>query len=436
MTGDSDFNNSTVFVSTAPQGSSQQVPRACLVCLDDGGDESLKDFKVYLIQSEKMLGRSAENAICIPHKRLSRRHARLFPEGKTWAVEDLNSTNGVYVNEKKVSHAQLKDGDIVKFGPLPFRYELEKSTSASETAAAEPSSPLGVEGTMYAGHAEVLASLAAAEKEADLLEEPPTERPILDKSPSGREKSPSGRRPIIRYLLIALVSLGLIGIGYLYINHQRQQELNLLVNDYARQLQEFLDEYEGGSDTPYPMTQEGEELEEIRTLKAGVDFAANQYPYNSDFKELQAKLIFLEFERRFQNLLAEQQIYDARSLTEKTRSEVATLLPKNGSTSNKAMVEVLELLDLADIVVQFRQFSQRFNDSSGQISGPPRGISPNRAELREMQDLKLQFIEKKKNNRLPLSVTYTEFQNLLEQVEKQDIHFVDRQRGLMRRQNN
>lgn len=434
MTSDSEFNNSTVFVGT-PQGA-QSVPRACLICLDETGDESLKDFQISLIQNEKMLGRSAENAICIPHKRLSRRHARLFPEGTAWFVEDLNSTNGVFVNEKKVQRAQLNDGDIVKFGPLPFRYELDKSTPVSETAAdAETSSPLGVEGTMYAGHAEVLASLAAAEKEAELPEEPPTERPISEKSTPSLEKQPRVRRPILRYILILLLGLGLASAGYLYINHQRQQELDLLVKNYASRLQKFLDEYEGGSDTPFQTTQEDEELEVIRTLKAGVDFAANQHPYNLALKELQAKLLFLEFERRFQTLLDAQRISQARSLMGKVRDEVAALLPKGNLSGKNAIVEVLELLELADVVVQFKQFSQRFNDPSMQVSDPSkRSIRPNENELLEMRDLKTQFIEKKKSNRLPLSLTYTEFQDLLEEVENQDIQLVDRWRGLMRRQ--
>jgi hypothetical protein len=70
-----------------------------------------------------------------------------------------------------------------------------------------------------------------------------------------------------------------------------------------------------------------------------------------------------------------------------------------------------------------------------QLSDPSkRGIRPSDNELLEMRDLKAQFIEKKKTNRLPLSLTYTEFQNLLEEVENQDIHLVDRWRGLMRRQ--
>ncbi len=439
MTSDSEFNNSTVFVGTTPQGASQPAPRARLVCLDDTGDENLKDLEISLIQSEKMLGRSAENAICIPHKRLSRRHARLFLEGTTWTVEDLNSTNGVFVNEKKVSRAQLNDGDMVKFGPLPFRYELEGFTPVSDTTDShgEASSPLGVEGTMYAGHAEVLASLAAAEKEAEPPEEPPTERPIPNKFIPGKEKRSSVRKPILRYLLILFIGFGLAGAGYLYVNHQRQQELNQLVRDYESRLQKFLEEYEVRSDASFQSTQAEEELEEIRTLKAGVDFAANQYPQSLVFKELQAKLLFLEFERRFQNLLLteQQSIYDARVLVDKTRDEIGALLPKSASTAKSAIVEVLELLDLADVVVRFRQFSQRFNNFSDQVGDPfERDIAPTRAELREMQDLKAQFIEKKKTNRLPLSVTYTEFQSLLEEVEKQDIHFVDRLRGLMRRQ--
>lgn len=73
---------------------------------DDGHD----------VTGEVMLGRDTSCAIVIAHPAVSRRHARLTVRGALLHVEDLNSANGTWVNNGRISEADLKPGDVIRFG--------------------------------------------------------------------------------------------------------------------------------------------------------------------------------------------------------------------------------------------------------------------------------------------------------------------------------
>ena len=57
-------------------------------------------------------------------KHVSRYHAVLLAGPVHTTIEDLNSTNGVFVNGKRVSRQALKDGDKVVIGRSQFRYTV------------------------------------------------------------------------------------------------------------------------------------------------------------------------------------------------------------------------------------------------------------------------------------------------------------------------
>jgi len=69
------------------------------------------------------IGRETDNMLIIPDPSVSRHHARIAYENGALVVYDLNSTNGVYVNEQRVSRQTLRAGDIVRFGGARFRVE-------------------------------------------------------------------------------------------------------------------------------------------------------------------------------------------------------------------------------------------------------------------------------------------------------------------------
>ena len=64
-----------------------------------------------------IIGRESGNAIEIPDKRVSRRHARIFPAGDRWWVEDLSSANGTYLNGKRIGKSQLLADSVLQLHP-------------------------------------------------------------------------------------------------------------------------------------------------------------------------------------------------------------------------------------------------------------------------------------------------------------------------------
>ena len=70
-----------------------------------------------LTRLEHVVGRVVDADIPIEADSVSRRHARLcLGEEGGWYVEDLRSTNGTFVNDERVDHRVLKDGDLLRFG--------------------------------------------------------------------------------------------------------------------------------------------------------------------------------------------------------------------------------------------------------------------------------------------------------------------------------
>ena len=63
-----------------------------------------------------IVGRSPDNEIYIQSKFVSRHHAQLISDESGCVIEDLNSTNGVFLDEKQVKKYRLRDGDVVSLG--------------------------------------------------------------------------------------------------------------------------------------------------------------------------------------------------------------------------------------------------------------------------------------------------------------------------------
>ncbi|MCL6417551.1 FHA domain-containing protein [Aestuariirhabdus sp. Z084] len=104
-------------------------------------DASLPD-RTFAINKAMVIGRSADCQISISSSHLSRRHAELSLLDGRLMVKDLGSSNGTYVNGKRVTEACLKRGDLVGFDKLMFTVlgppdELDK-TMVRTTAESAP----------------------------------------------------------------------------------------------------------------------------------------------------------------------------------------------------------------------------------------------------------------------------------------------------------
>jgi two-component system cell cycle response regulator len=75
-----------------------------------------------LDQPEVVVGRSDAAAIQVDQELVSREHARVSVLGGTCRIQDLGSTNGTWVNDRRVEEAELRDGDLVRVGQTVFKY--------------------------------------------------------------------------------------------------------------------------------------------------------------------------------------------------------------------------------------------------------------------------------------------------------------------------
>lgn len=102
------------------------------VVWDEGGET-----KMQTIQSEGMtIGRSSDNDLPLIDLDVSRVHCKIVPHKNGFVIVDLDSTNGTFVNDKRVSDKSLlQNGDKLHVGKHEFHFEilsLEDATMVSD----------------------------------------------------------------------------------------------------------------------------------------------------------------------------------------------------------------------------------------------------------------------------------------------------------------
>jgi predicted component of type VI protein secretion system len=106
-----------------------------------GPDEG-KEFR---LRGTMRIGRSDDSEITLADAQASRHHAAISPEPGGFALQDMNSRNGTFVNGKKLDEPRLlKDGDRLRVANtvLVFRWDPGPSAPASATP---PGTPPGVD---------------------------------------------------------------------------------------------------------------------------------------------------------------------------------------------------------------------------------------------------------------------------------------------------
>ena len=98
----------------------------------------------------------------LPDRWMSREHARLMRAGEQWMLEDVNSKNGLRVNDVPRTRGWLADGDLIELGRtlLLFREVDAGPALAPEASTGEPPPPVPGFATMTRGLTEELEKLA------------------------------------------------------------------------------------------------------------------------------------------------------------------------------------------------------------------------------------------------------------------------------------
>lgn len=79
--------------------------------------------------NEILIGRTLNNGFVIEHPSVSKRHARVVTENDEYALYDLGSSNGTFVNGKRIERTKLEDGCEVRFGRAHFIYRAQQTKS-------------------------------------------------------------------------------------------------------------------------------------------------------------------------------------------------------------------------------------------------------------------------------------------------------------------
>jgi general secretion pathway protein A len=74
-----------------------------------------------------VIGRTSDNDLQIDSKFISRHHCQIVTQADACLIEDLNSTNGIYVQSKRVRRYNLNDGDVVTVGRHEIMYIDERT---------------------------------------------------------------------------------------------------------------------------------------------------------------------------------------------------------------------------------------------------------------------------------------------------------------------
>ena len=96
-----------------------------------------------LSQDVVLIGRSRQSDLVVEEPELSRQHARLVRQGEGYLLEDLDSTNGTFVNGVRLTAPQrLQPGDEIRFGPKtvmvyePVVFDAEATVAVDRPAPA------------------------------------------------------------------------------------------------------------------------------------------------------------------------------------------------------------------------------------------------------------------------------------------------------------
>jgi chromosome segregation ATPase len=100
----------------APDGATR------LLILADGEREV-----VHVLGRKTTIGRTPDNDVQIDAKYISRHHAVILAGPAHTIIEDLNSTNGVLVNGRRITRETLKDGDAVVVGRTHYRFAVRRT---------------------------------------------------------------------------------------------------------------------------------------------------------------------------------------------------------------------------------------------------------------------------------------------------------------------
>src|SRR5258705_2709091 len=117
------FDDPRALPASEPQGivdhAGSSAVLARLMLTHHGSTVAQRDLRRGRLQ----IGRAPGNDLQIDSHFVSRHHCQIVTSGEMSVIEDVRSTNGIYVNERRIRYHRLKDGDTIVVGAQELRYE-------------------------------------------------------------------------------------------------------------------------------------------------------------------------------------------------------------------------------------------------------------------------------------------------------------------------
>jgi len=137
----------------------------------------IKEFQI--TKERTTLGRRPYNDIVIDNLAVSGEHAVLTAAQSDVFIEDLNSTNGTYINGKAVKKQLLSNNDVVEVGKYRIKFLAEEAEDYEKTMILRPGAFGRAPGTTGAAPAAAAAATPAAAGPASIK--------VLNGGAAGRE---------------------------------------------------------------------------------------------------------------------------------------------------------------------------------------------------------------------------------------------------------
>jgi pSer/pThr/pTyr-binding forkhead associated (FHA) protein len=98
-------------------------------------------------KDEITVGRRPDNDVVIDNPAVSGHHCKIFRVGDTYFVEDLNSTNGVFLNAKKVVKSGIQNNDVIGIAKHALKF-IDDRPAPAATPTATPVKTAAADATM------------------------------------------------------------------------------------------------------------------------------------------------------------------------------------------------------------------------------------------------------------------------------------------------
>ena len=85
------------------------------------GEQRGEDFRIH--EGKNILGSGTDAQVVVRDSAISSQHASLRYEDAKFFLTDLDSSNGTFVNDKKIAREELKDNDVVRLGEITMKFK-------------------------------------------------------------------------------------------------------------------------------------------------------------------------------------------------------------------------------------------------------------------------------------------------------------------------